>query len=276
MSTLLFADGQVIIADTKDNLQKAAHKLNQIITECGLIVSAQKTKSMAFKGWDPVRNKIVIDNKIIEQVNLFNYLGNMISYEGELDIGNKRNNFLKITGILNDLFRPQKTLNKTRIKLYNTLALPFLLYGSETWTVKASAARRITAAEMKYMRRTAGYTWADYKTNAQIAKELKITQVLYKLLEYRRSWIQHVNRMSRSRLPRAMKHYSPTGRRNRGRPLKRLLDTWDRNGSTSGLTPWQTYDDDDLTKRHDFQEKSLIWGVRFDFLYNFCLKNFTL
>ena len=37
----------------------------------------------------------------------------------------------------------------------------------------------------------------------------------------------------------------PIGRRNRGRPLKRLLDTWDRNGSTSGLTAWQTYDDDD-------------------------------
>jgi hypothetical protein len=37
--------------------------------------------------------------------------------------------------------------------------LSVLLYGSETWTVKASDARRITAAEMKYMRRTAGYTW---------------------------------------------------------------------------------------------------------------------
>ena len=46
--------------------------------------------------------------------------------------------------------------NKT---IYNTLALPVLLYGSETWTVKARDARRITAAEMKYMRRTAGYTW---------------------------------------------------------------------------------------------------------------------
>jgi hypothetical protein len=43
-----------------------------------------------------------------------------------------------------------------------------------------------------------------------------------------------------------MKCYSPTGRRNHGRPLKRLLDTWDRNGSTSGPTPWQIYDDDDL------------------------------
>jgi hypothetical protein len=30
---------------------------------------------------------------------------------------------------------------------------------------------------MKYMRRTAGYTWADYKTNTQIAKELKITRL---------------------------------------------------------------------------------------------------
>ena len=40
-------------------------------------------------------------------------------------------------------------------------------------------------------------------------------------------------------------HYCPTGRRNHGRPLKRLLDMWERNGSTSGQTPWQIYDDDD-------------------------------
>ena len=44
-----------------------------------------------------------------------------------------------------------------------------------------------------------------------------------------------------NRLPRVMKHYSWTGRRNYGRPLKRLLDTWDQNGSTSGPTPWQIY-----------------------------------
>jgi len=85
------------------------------------------------------------------------------------------------------VFRPQKALKKTTIKLYNTLALPVLLYGNETWTIKASDARRITATEMKYMRRTAGYTWTDYKTNAQIAKELKMTPILDKLLEYKRS-----------------------------------------------------------------------------------------
>jgi hypothetical protein len=41
-----------------------------------------------------------------------------------------------------------------------------LLYGSETGTVKARDTRRITAAEMKYVRRTAGYIWTDYNTNA--------------------------------------------------------------------------------------------------------------
>jgi len=75
------------------------------------------------------------------------------------------------------------------------------------------------------MQITAGYTRADYKTNAQIAKELKITPILDKLLEYKRNWIQHVNRMPHNILPRVMKHYSPTGRRKHGRPLKRLLDT---------------------------------------------------
>jgi len=55
------------------------------------------------------------------------------------------------------------------VKLYNTLALPVLLYGSEIWTIKARDARRITAAEMKYMRRTAGYTW-------QIKKQIHTLQ----------------------------------------------------------------------------------------------------
>jgi hypothetical protein len=49
------------------------------------------------------------------------------------------------------------------------------------------------------------------------------------------------------RLPRLMKHYCPTGKRNQGRPLKRHLDMWDQNGPTSGPTPWQIYDDDYIT-----------------------------
>ena len=87
---------------------------------------------MAFKGRHPVRSKIVICNKIMEKVNSFNQLGNLICYEKEVKIDNNLNNYFKITGIINNVFRPQKgTLKNTTIKVYNTPALPVLLYSSE-------------------------------------------------------------------------------------------------------------------------------------------------
>jgi hypothetical protein len=120
-------------------------------------------------------------------VNAFNYLGSLISYENGMDIDNKLNKYLKITGIINNVFKPKKTLMKTT----NTPAIPTLLYGSENWTIKARDARRITAPEMKYMIRTSGYTWTDHETNTEIAKEFNITSVLDKIQDYKRSWIQH-------------------------------------------------------------------------------------
>jgi len=56
-------------------------------------------------------------------------------------------------------------------------------------TIKARDARRITAAEVKYMRTTVGYTWTDYTTNTKMAKELKIAPVLDKIREYKRNWL---------------------------------------------------------------------------------------
>jgi hypothetical protein len=84
---------------------------------------------------------------------------------------------LKIAGVINGVFRPQKTLKKTIIKLYITLALPAILYGIENWAVIARDARRITAAEMKYVRTTTGCTWTEYETNTEIKNELNITQI---------------------------------------------------------------------------------------------------
>ena len=45
LSTLLFAYDQDITADTEDNLQKAAHKLNQVTTECGLTIQLYRKQN---------------------------------------------------------------------------------------------------------------------------------------------------------------------------------------------------------------------------------------
>ena len=44
-----------------------------------------------------------------------------------------------------------------------------MLYRSKLWTITERDARR-TATEIKYVRKTAGYTWTGYKTNTETAK----------------------------------------------------------------------------------------------------------
>ena len=134
--------------------------------------------------------------------------------------------------------------------LYNTQALPVLLYSSETWTIKARDVRRIKAAEMKYMRRTAGYTWDRLQNKFTHCKGIRnntgsrqtagIQEELDTTCKQNASW----------QTAQDNETLFPNWQKESWHPLKRLLDTWDRNGSTSGLTPWQTYDDDSDYAKH--------------------------
>jgi hypothetical protein len=47
-------------------------------------------------------------------------------------------------------------LSEIQLNRVQVNEVPTLLYGSENWTIKAIEVRRITAAEMKYMRSAAG------------------------------------------------------------------------------------------------------------------------
>ena len=78
------------------------------------------------------------------------------------------------------------------------------------------------ATEMQYIRKTAGYTWIDFKTNAETAKERNITPVLNKIQEYRRICLQHtrINRMPRNRLPRIIKKLQIKKQKEPGKTFK--------------------------------------------------------
>jgi hypothetical protein len=111
------------------------------------------------------------------------------------------------------------------MKSYSTLALPGLLYGSENWTIKAEDKARLMSAEMKFMRRTAdGYIWSDLKEITEILEELKVTPMQDQISNYKTDWRDRVNRMSRSRLAKLIRQYIPKGRRDQGRPMKKMTD----------------------------------------------------
>jgi hypothetical protein len=59
-------------------------------------ISTMKTITMAFQRENHIRCKIVIDNKTIEQVSSFKYLGFNVSYCLKEDINIKLNKFQRI------------------------------------------------------------------------------------------------------------------------------------------------------------------------------------
>jgi hypothetical protein len=143
-------------------------------------------------------------------------------------------------GLLNNTLKPNLVQRRTRLKLYKTLALPTLLYGSEIWTIKQCDKNRLRTAEMKYLRRTARYTLLDHKRNEEILEELHVTPLEDKLCTYRHKWFKHVHRMEDNRLPKQLVNYHPKGRRRPGRPRKRLLDDMTAETETRhpGLNSW--------------------------------------
>ena len=71
MNTILYADAQILMATSEDDLQTMAHHLKLIARTYKMTISSTKTKSMAMWGNHTQRVKIVINDNIIEQVTGF-------------------------------------------------------------------------------------------------------------------------------------------------------------------------------------------------------------
>ena len=77
---------------------------------------------------------------------------------------------------------------------------------------------------MKFLRSVAGYTKLDGKRNDNVRLELAVRLVNDMMREYRQKWIDHVQRMERSRIPYVNAEYMFKGRRSLGRQMKRWRD----------------------------------------------------
>jgi hypothetical protein len=87
---------------------------------------------------------------------------------------------------------------------------------------------------MKFMRCRAGYSLLDRKRNEDILEEHELDPVETKLAQYKRTLLYHISRMEDIRYPEQLLDYRPMGRRP-GRPLKRLLDGYNRETETGHL-----------------------------------------
>jgi len=106
LNTILYADDQILMATSEDELQTMAQQLNLIAGKYKMTISSTKTKAMAMCGNYIKRVKIVINNNIIEQVTDFKYLGYRIA-ENKSDLEDKLQTYNKINGAIRRHFGNQ-------------------------------------------------------------------------------------------------------------------------------------------------------------------------
>jgi len=86
-----------------------------------------------------------------------------------------------------------------------------------------------------------GYTRLDKIRSEVIRKELEISGIQDVRLKYNQNWINHLERMDNTRLPKHALNYKPRGRRDHGRTRK----WWKWVDAGTGQTTYSMEEDDD-------------------------------
>ena len=114
----------------------------------------------------------------------------------------------------------------TKLRIYNAVALPSLLYGCESWTLYRRHMKKLENFHMRALPSILGIRLQDDVTNLEVLDRAHSTSVESMLLKAQLRWVGHGIRMEEHRMPRRLLYRELLqGKRHQGRPKKRYKDT---------------------------------------------------
>ena len=228
VNVICYADDAVLVAESEDDLQRLLHQFNICAKPYNMEISATKTKSMVIAK-NPIRCKLELEGKIIEQVMNFTYLGVKITSDGNLqdEVDTQLMKAYRVAGCLRDFVWNNNHMSlESKIKIYRTCVRPIMTYGIEARADTKSTKRKLRTLEMRILRRSAGFSLYDRQRNDHIRELCKVEDVVKWSKHRRREWNAHVDRMEDNRLAKICRDNKPLGTRPVGRPRMRWAESW--------------------------------------------------
>ena len=116
----------------------------------------------------------------------------------------------------------------TKQAVYQATVLAMLLYGAETWTLKAVHVRRLTTFHNSCIGTILGVTryeqWQQRLTSASLLDKLGMRSIYDIIMNRRLRWLGHVGRMGDDRLPKIVLFGELKNKRPEHGPKKRWRD----------------------------------------------------
>ena len=226
VNNIRYADDTTLITDSQEKLQNLIDALDRESQEKGLNINKRKTKVMVItKDEQSPKIEMKINNHVIEQVDQFNYLGSLVTYDGRSEEEIRRRIILSKNAYskVRNLVTNTKISIEIRKRFINCYVWSVLLYGCETWTIGKEDEQRIQAMEMWLYRRMLKVAWTEKKTNEEVlAMANADREILVNIRERQLRFLGHILR--RDGLEQNSIEGKLEGRRPRGRPRRSYIN----------------------------------------------------
>ena len=150
------------------HMQTKTRQLNKFSARTGLRINKKKTQVLRINS--NCKNRILTDDQELKEVDKYNYLGANVSKQrgcGD-DIVNRickaRVSFMK----LKQIWSSNIYTLRSKLRLFNTLVKPVVLYGSETWEINEGDNRKLNTFFFKCLRRILQIRWPYVVSNQDI------------------------------------------------------------------------------------------------------------
>uniref|UniRef100_W6NDS5 Endonuclease-reverse transcriptase HmRTE-e01 n=1 Tax=Haemonchus contortus TaxID=6289 RepID=W6NDS5_HAECO len=142
-----------------------------------------------------------------------------------------------MTGVLCDKNIPERL----KSKIYRTVIRPVAIYGAECWPATKEVEARLSVMETKMLRWTAGVTRLDRISNDAIRERFGVASIVDKMREARLRWYGHTLRAKNDSVRKISLNLDVSGKRPRGRPKQRWLDTLHEDLKAVNIHPDQAF-----------------------------------
>ena len=206
---LLFADDCALAAESEEALQRLCDCFASAARRFGLTISIKKTEVL----YQPARGNayvppaIFIEGKQLKAVELFKYLGSIVSNDTSPDaeitsrIGKATSAFGRLT---KRLWRNRNIRVDTKVSVYKAAVVTSLLFGCETWTLRKVHIAQLERFHQTCLRKISRIRWFHKVTNYEVLARCNIGSIQSMVDSAVLRWTGHVTRMSNDRIPKRL------------------------------------------------------------------------
>ena len=187
-----------------------------------------------------MKTPVKINENEIEDVNTFTYLGGVVTSTGgcDEDITNRLGKAKAQFRRLRKIWSSSKFSIQTKVKLYNSLVLSVLTYGSETWKTTEHDKKKLDTFQNRCLRQMLRIRWPEKISNEELLRKTRTSKVSDKVANRKWGWIGHVLRMDNTRICTTALTWHPEGRRKVGRPKTTWRRTTEQERTKLGWNSW--------------------------------------